>query len=92
MYARGLATRDGGAPRGFEACGADGVYRPAAARLEGEAVVLDGGAEGIRYGWKPYPEPAPNLVNADGLPATPFAWLPGLAASGSPASGPVPGP
>lgn len=72
--AAGLHTSDGAAPTHFELCGADGVYRPARAVIEGESVVLD--AEGVpepvgvRLGW--HKLAMPNLVNAAGLPAAPF--------------------
>jgi sialate O-acetylesterase len=79
-HARGLATRDGQAPRGFEIAGADRVYHPAEARLEGERVILSSPAVAqpvaARYAWKDDPQDA-NLQNGAGLPASPFrsdAW------------------
>ena len=71
-HARGLTTRDGASPVGFEARGEDGSFQPVAARIEGEQVVLSGPARAVRYGWQPFPDPPLNLVNADGLPAAPF--------------------
>ena len=70
--ARGLATRDGQPPVGFEVADDAGVYHPAGARIEGEAVVLTNRVRAVRYGWQPFPDPPLNLVNADGLPAAPF--------------------
>jgi sialate O-acetylesterase len=79
-HARGLATRDGEAPRGFELAGSDRVYHPAEARLEGERVILSSSAVprpvAARYAWKDDPLEA-NLQNGAGLPASPFrsdAW------------------
>ncbi|MFM7412989.1 MAG: sulfatase-like hydrolase/transferase [Planctomycetota bacterium] len=74
-HAAGLATRDGQAPRGFTLAGADGVFHPAEARIEGEAVVLRAAAvpkpSDVRFfygGITP-----PNLLNGAGLPAGPFS-------------------
>ncbi len=70
----GLATRDGMPPASFEVAGRDGVFRPASARIEGDTVVVSGkgvaSPVNVRYGWAPVPEC--NLVNRDGLPASPF--------------------
>lgn len=74
--ADGLKTADGQPVRGFELAGADGVFHPAAAELHEAQAVLRSGAvpapARVRYAWSPYPEPAVNLVNGIGLPATPF--------------------
>ncbi|MBK9385420.1 MAG: sialate O-acetylesterase [Planctomycetes bacterium] len=79
-HARGLATRDGQALRGFELAGADRVYHPAEARIEGERVILSSAAVAqpvaARYAWSDDPLEA-NLQNGAGLPASPFrsdAW------------------
>ena len=70
----GLATTDGGDPRGFEICGPDGVFIPAAARIEGSVVVVRhpdvACPVGARYAFTANPQV--NLVNAQGLPAEPF--------------------
>ena len=69
-----LAARDG-VLAGFELAGADGLFHPARARIEGDSVVLQ--AAGVehpvmaRYGWNDDPEDA-SLVGRDGLPASPF--------------------
>jgi sialate O-acetylesterase len=75
----GLATRDGAAPVLVEVAGADGRFQPAAARIDGEALVImsaagspPGEIKNIRYAWRPFPEPKPNLTGQTGLPATPF--------------------
>jgi sialate O-acetylesterase len=59
---------------GFEIAGADGAWKPADAKIDGNAVVVSSAdvpnpAE-VRYDWKAYPEG--NLYNKDGLPAVPF--------------------
>ncbi len=69
----GLVAKDG-ILKDFTVAGADGKFVPAAARIEGDTVVVT--AEGVaqpvkvRYGWAPVP--VGNLYNAEGLPATPF--------------------
>jgi sialate O-acetylesterase len=76
--AGGLRTVDGESPRHFEVAGPDRVFRAAAAaRIDGDCVVVEPATESshpmqIRYAWLPVPEPPVNLVNAAGLPATPF--------------------
>jgi len=64
----------GGALRGFEVAGKDGIYRPAQTHIEGSVVVVwnDDIAEpdAVRYGWQPFTRA--NLVNAVGLPASTF--------------------
>jgi sialate O-acetylesterase len=59
---------------GFEIAGADHHFVPATARIDGDTVLLT--ADGItspkyaRYGWAN--APTVNLVNGEGLPASPF--------------------
>ena len=64
----------GGALRGFEVAGADGVFHPATARIVGATVELNSPAVAapvaVRYGWANVPDC--NLFNAAGLPASPF--------------------
>ena len=73
-HASGLASRDGKPLSEFEVAGADGMFVPAAATLDGETVVVS--AAGVaqpkfaRFGWRSTANP--NLVNAAGLPASPF--------------------
>jgi sialate O-acetylesterase len=61
--------------RNFEIAGADGVYHPATAKLNGKFVELSSAAvpkpATVRYGWMPTPERA-NFVNSNDLPASPF--------------------
>jgi sialate O-acetylesterase len=74
-HARGLRTRDGKAPGGFAIAGADRRFVWANARIEGERVIVwsdrVAAPVAVRYAWGDNPLAA-NLVNADGLPATPF--------------------
>ena len=73
-HAQGLKTTDGAAPSGFALQNASGTWFSAAARIEGNAVVLSNPAvaapQAVRYAWAN--NPAVNLVNASGLPASPF--------------------
>lgn len=73
---RGLTSR--GAPvAGFELAGEDGRFTPAAARIEGETVVVTGSTPHplhVRYAWS---NVAPgSLYNAAGLPASTFTSQP----------------
>jgi sialate O-acetylesterase len=73
-HAKGLTSRDGAALTEFEVAGPDGKFVPATATVDGETVVVS--AVGIaepklaRFGWRS--TATPNLVNGDGLPASPF--------------------
>lgn len=74
-HARGLRVRPGReAVLGFELAGVDGIYKPAAARIEGATVVLESAEvpapATVRYGW--HSSPDCTLENAAGLPAEPF--------------------
>jgi len=70
----GLKSRDGKALTEFEIAGADGKFVPAEATIEGSAVVLQSKQvaqpKQVRFGWCNTTNP--NLVNAEGLPASPF--------------------
>ena len=73
-FADGLKTRDGKAPTWFEMCGPEGLYKPADAVIEGNAVVLSSAGitvpMAMRFAWDQLAEP--NLVNGLGLPASAF--------------------
>lgn len=72
-HAAGLSAK-GSRLRGFEVAGADGMYVPADAVIEGGTVVARSPRVTaplmVRYGWADYPQC--NLYNAEGLPASPF--------------------
>jgi len=62
------------APRGFRIAGADKVWKPASARIEGTEVIVSSPEVATpvaaRYAWAENPDC--NLVNGAGLPATSF--------------------
>ncbi|UNP31265.1 sialate O-acetylesterase [Lysobacter gummosus] len=71
-----LTVRGGGdAAHGFELAGADRRFHPASAVVQGDTVVLTSAAvaqpQAVRYAWRDNPEQA-DLINRDGLPASPF--------------------
>lgn len=72
-HADGLETRNGGLT-GFEVAGADGVWAPADARIDGETILLNSASvphpTAARYGWANSPDC--HLYNSAGLPASPF--------------------
>ncbi|MDG2012051.1 MAG: exo-alpha-sialidase [Pirellulaceae bacterium] len=77
----GLSSSDGKACRHFEVCGEDGIFRSATARVIGRDRITVSCGElttprYVRYAWRPYPEPGVNLVNSEGLPASPFSTEP----------------
>ncbi|MCE9545345.1 MAG: chitobiase/beta-hexosaminidase C-terminal domain-containing protein [Planctomycetia bacterium] len=69
----GLATRDNKAPNFFQLGTADG-FVDAEAKIEGNAVVVSSSKVPhplyVRFGWKNTAQP--NLINKEGLPASPF--------------------
>ena len=69
----GLAAKDGPL-EGFTVAGADKVFHPAQAEIQGQTVVVHSDAVpqpvAVRYGWANVPEG--NLFNRAGLPASPF--------------------
>jgi hypothetical protein len=72
----GLAARDGQPLSWFEMAAADGRFRPALARIDGSTIVLTSpevtAPVQARLGWSE--EASPNLINREGLPASPF-WI-----------------
>lgn len=72
-HAEGL-TAKGGPLTGFEVAGADGKYVAADAKIEGASVVVSSATVpepvSVRYAWAA--NPACNLYNREGLPASPF--------------------
>ena len=75
----GLSVRGEGPLVGFEIAGPDGAFVPAAAAIDGNAVVLSSESVRqpamVRYAWAD--DPAANLINKEGLPASPFRNRPG---------------
>jgi sialate O-acetylesterase len=73
-HATGGLVVKGAAVNSLELAGADRVFHPAIARVEGEALVVSSPdvkeAVAVRYAW--CSEPHANLYNAAGLPAGPF--------------------
>lgn len=73
-YAGGLKASDGLPLRWFEIAGDDRIFYRAAAEIAGETVVVRSGRvpspRAVRFGWNQLA--VPNLVNASGLPASPF--------------------
>lgn len=71
----GLVTDDGGAPSEFAIAGEDKKFVWAKAKIEGNKVIvwdddiLD--PKYVRYAWADNPD-NPNLINKEGLPASPF--------------------
>lgn len=70
----GLAARDGKPLSEFEIAGADGKFVPAEAAIDGSSIVVSSkdvkAPEQVRFGWRKIANP--NLVNKEGLPASPF--------------------
>ena len=70
----GLKSNTPGELRGFEVAGDDEVFHPASAAIDGETVVAQSAEVSaprhVRYAWAGYPEA--DLINAEGLPASPF--------------------
>jgi sialate O-acetylesterase len=70
----GLKSRDGKALSEFQVAGPDGKFVPAEAAIDGDTVVMQ--APGVanptqvRFGWHNLANP--NLMNKEGLPASPF--------------------
>ena len=73
-HAAGLKTADGKAPAAVEVAGTNGVFVGAGASIDGETLVASNAAVAapvlVRMGWAG--SALPNLVNAEGLPASPF--------------------
>ncbi len=73
-HAGGLKSRDGKALSEFQIAGADGAFVAAEAVIDGDTVLV--AAKGVkaptqvRFGWHKVANP--NLINAEGLPASPF--------------------
>jgi sialate O-acetylesterase len=70
----GLAVKDSGKPKGFAVAGADGKFVWADAEIRGGRIVVSSpqvpAPKAVRYAWADNPEA--NLINREGLPASPF--------------------
>ena len=70
----GLKSRDGKPLSEFQIAGADGKFAPAEAMIDGDTVVVEvkevAAPTQARFGWRN--ETNPNLINKEGLPASPF--------------------
>ena len=70
----GLSAKGGGKLKGFAIAGSDGKYFWADAEIKGDSVSVSSDKVkepvSVRYAWADDPEC--NLVNGDGLPASPF--------------------
>ncbi|MGI9474281.1 MAG: sulfatase-like hydrolase/transferase [Rubripirellula sp.] len=77
----GLQSSDGGPLRHFEVASQQGEFVPAVAKLQGDKRIRVSSPkvedpQHVRYAWKPFPTPGVNLVDAQGLPASPFSTRP----------------
>jgi sialate O-acetylesterase len=72
--AEGLKSRDDKALTEFQIAGADGEFVDAEAKIDGKSVVVSSAKvaepKTVRFGWHKVANP--NLVNSEGLPASPF--------------------
>jgi len=70
----GLATRDGKSPDSFEVAGRDKKFVKADTGIDGNCVLVWSNTvpapAAVRFGW--HQEAQPNLINKEGLPASPF--------------------
>ena len=70
----GLASRGDVPLEGFAIAGEDRVFHSASARIEGDTIIVSSSdvpsPRAVRYAWAD--NPACSLVNAEGLPASPF--------------------
>ncbi len=73
-HAQGGLVAKGGELRGFEIADKSGKWSAAAARIEGDSIIVSSSAvtapTAARYAWSNYPDS--NLFNGAGLPASPF--------------------
>jgi sialate O-acetylesterase len=74
MHDSPLRVNTGTRPYGFEIAGADKVFHPAIATVDGDTIKLTSPQvkepQNARYGWRE--NPSLSLYNAAGLPASPF--------------------
>lgn len=74
LYGGALKSRDGGALSDFTMAGPDKKFHPAKAKIVGATIEVDCDQvtepKSVRFAWKDTANP--NLVNKEGLPASPF--------------------
>ena len=72
--AEGMKSQDGGPVKGFAIAGEDHVFHWAEVEIQGDHIVVSSkdvpAPVSVRYAWADNPEC--NLINAAGLPASPF--------------------
>lgn len=73
-----LKSNDGKALRHFEIRGEQGHFHPATAKITGRNTIHVSNPRitsprHVRYAWSPFPTPPVNLINSEGLPASPFS-------------------
>jgi sialate O-acetylesterase len=72
--AKGLKSRDGNPLNEFQIAGADEIFVPAEASIDGATIVVSAKnvnhPKHVRFGW--HRSANPNLINSGGLPASPF--------------------
>ena len=83
---KGLKSSDGQLLRHCEVSGSDGVFHSATAEIVGRNTVSASCPQvaqpvHVRYAWLPFPDPPVNLVNSEGLPASPFSTRDEIAAA-----------
>jgi sialate O-acetylesterase len=70
----GLISRDGKPLSDFTVAGADQIFKPATAEIDGGSVIVSctevAEPAAVRFGWRD--DATPNLSNKEGLPAGPF--------------------
>lgn len=80
----GLRSRDGEALTWFEVAGADQVWHRAEGSIDGDAVLVRSDRVAkpafVRFAW--HQEAQPNLVDGEGLPASPFRMVVGPSSAG----------
>lgn len=73
-HAKGMKSRDKKPLTEFQIAGSDGQFAPAVAKISGQTIVVQSkevsAPTQVRFGWHKLANP--NLVNAEGLPASPF--------------------
>ena len=74
---KGLKTKNGSPPVGFELIDENGIWHSARAKIvRANQITLSHphvkNPMSVRYGWAPYPEPVLNLYNSADLPMAPF--------------------